>query len=399
MVFTAWKLVKKNQGGFGVDRISLKEYERDLKNNLYKLWIRLNSGSYHPLPVKVVAIPKGKDKIRKLGIPTVEDRIAQMVIKQCLEPRFEKVFHKDSYGYRPKRSALGAIKSVRNNCWKYPWVLDMDIQGFFDTLDHKLLLKAIRRHVPEKWIRMYLNRWLEAPMQELGILKERTKGTPQGGVISPLLANLYLHYTFDKWMEREFPNLSFVRYADDIIVHGITKKQLDFVLLMVSKRMKSCGLRLHPEKTKIVYCQNGRRKEEATHRSFKFLGYTFQPRMTRDTKGEYRVGFLPAVSIESKRELSNKLRRLRIPRRTRWTIYDIAKEVNPMLRGWINYFGKFYPSALNSLLFKLNWKLMRWVINTFKRFKRSKKRAIRFLKLIYKQEPKLFAHWEFGIAF
>jgi RNA-directed DNA polymerase len=191
VVWEAYQRVKANRGSAGVDAQSIQDFEVDLKDNLYKLWNRMASGSYFPPPVRRVEIPKKDGGLRPLGIPTVSDRIAQMVVKMMFEPEVEPYFHPDSYGYRPGKSAIQAVGMVRGRCWRYNWVVDLDIRGFFDNMDHDLLMRAVRKHTDCKWIRLYIERWLKAPVQMGdGSLVNRDKGTPKGGVISPLLVEV-----------------------------------------------------------------------------------------------------------------------------------------------------------------------------------------------------------------
>ena len=220
LVYEAWKRIKANGGAHGVDSVSIEQFESDLSGNLYKIWNRMSSGSYFPPPVRRVEIPKDNGATRPLGIPTVGDRVAQMVVKMVFEPELEPIFHPDSYGYRPGKSAIQAVHQARQRCWKYAWVIDLDIKGFFDCLDHALLMKAVAKHTDCPWVRLYIRRWLAAPViHSDGVVEERQSGTPQGGVISPLLANLYLHYALDAWMQRNYPAIPFERYADDVVVH------------------------------------------------------------------------------------------------------------------------------------------------------------------------------------
>ena len=278
-VLNAYSKVRENKGGAGVDNVSLKDFEKDLKDNLYKLWNRMSSGSYFPKSVKEVEIPKKDGSVRKLGIPTVADRIAQMVVVEMLQPNLEKVFHKDSYGFRKEKRAHDALEKARKLCWRYDWVIDLDIKGFFDNLEHELIMKVVKIHTDKKWVLLYIERWLKSRIQKKdGKLVERSKGTPQGGVISPLLSNMFLHHAFDIWISREFPTVEFERYADDIIVHCKTLEQAEFILSCISKRIERCKLTLHPKKTKIVYCKDGKRNKKFPHTKFTFLGYTFQNR-------------------------------------------------------------------------------------------------------------------------
>jgi RNA-directed DNA polymerase len=309
-VWEAYKRVKANKGAAGVDEQTLKDFEKGVKDNLYKIWNRMSSGSYFPLPVLTVKIPKKNGGERKLGIPTVADRIAQQVVKARLEPELEPLFHEDSYGYRPKKSALEAVGRARERCWRYDWVIDLDIKGFFDNLDQNLLLRAVRKHALEPWIVLYIERWLKAPRQEEdGRLVPREKGTPQGGVISPLLANLFLHYALDRWLAVNYPQVPFERYADDAIVHCRTEGQAQEMRKAIAERLRSCGLELHPEKTKIVYCKDDSRKGTYSNESFDFLSYTFRPRKARNRKGKFFINFSPAVSEHSVQRFPSRRRR------------------------------------------------------------------------------------------
>jgi group II intron reverse transcriptase/maturase len=276
-VWEAFKKVKANQGAAGVDGQSIADFEADLSNNLYKLWNRLSSGSYFPLPVRRVDIPKANGGTRPLGIPTVADRVAQEVARRYLEPRLEPVFHTDSYGYRPGRSAIDAVRQARQRCWRYDWVLDIDVKGYFDSIDWELMLKAVRRHTDCAWVLLYIERWLKAPVQmEDGSVVPRTAGTPQGGVVSPLLANLFLHYAFDTWMARSFPRIPFERYADDAICHCKSAEEAQALWGVLADRFAGCKLVLHPEKTKIVYCKDANRRGDFPNQAFDFLGFSFR---------------------------------------------------------------------------------------------------------------------------
>ena len=401
MVWGAYKGVKANKGGAGVDQVSLEEYEKDLENNLYKLWNRLSSGSYFPPAVKEVTIPKGEGKTRKLGIPTVGDRIAQMVIKEYLEPKLDPIFHNSSYGYRPGRDAHQAAGIAKRNCWRYDWVIDLDIKGFFDEINHELLNKALDRHCQEKWVRMYISRWLESPIQKVGgELEERKKGTPQGGVVSTLLANLFLHYSFDKWMEREYPRMPFERYADDIIIHCTTEQEAVIVLERIRERLQNCCLELHPEKTKIVYCRDGKRKEpKGRPVQFTFLGLDFKSRRCKNSRdGSLFHSFTPAISKKKRIKIVSKLREMNIINRTRDTIKELATELNPKVRGWINYYGQYRKSAMSSVFKCLNDRLVKWTWRKHKRFKGSWRKAREFLQSVQQHNLKLFAHWQHGFT-
>lgn len=399
MVWKAYKKVRSNQGGSGVDEIDMAEYDANRSKHLYKLWNRMASGSYFPPPVKEVEIGKKDGGIRKLGIPTISDRVGQMVVKEYLESRFEKIFSPHSYAYRPGKSAHQALESVRVNCRKSDWVIDLDIKGFFDNIDHGKLLKAVEKHVSEKWCIMYIQRWLQMPIQTKSgeLVHKNGKGTPQGGVISPLLANLFLHYAMDKWLEQTHPTVKYVRYADDAVLHCKSKVQTDYVLRNLGKRMQDCGLELHPEKTKIVYCKDYRRQGTYENVKFDFLGYSFQPRSTvARGKGNLFLGFDCAVSISSKKQIVDKMRELEIPKLTHRSIVGVAQFLDPHIRGWINYYGKFRLSMLNPIFQLLNRKLVQWVRRRYKRYKTSINRAYAWLKRIRIQFPTLFYQWRLG---
>ncbi len=399
VVWDAYKRVKANHGAAGVDKQSLGDFEEDLKNNLYKIWNRMSSGSYFPPPVRVVEIPKGGGGIRPLGVPTVADRVAQMVAKMYLEPLVEPHFHPDSYGYRPGKSALDAVGVTRKRCWRKDWIIDLDIKGFFDNLNHELVMRAVRHHTDIPWILLYVERWLKAPAQkDDGTKEERTKGTPQGGVISPLLSNLFMHYAFDEWLRRNFPSIQFVRYADDAIIHATSLRQAQYVLEAVRRRLKECGLELHPEKTKIVYCKDDDRRGDHAHIKFDFLGYTFRPRRARNRWGKYFVSFLPAVSTKAASRIRSVIREWRLgATRNNQPLEEIARFVNPFVRGWVNYYGRFYRSALTPVLRCLERAMIYWVRRKFKRFKRHKRRAYHWLGRVARREPNLFVLWQIGI--
>ena len=333
-----------------------------------------------------------------MGIPTVGDRIAQMVVRDALEPQVEPDFHRNSYGYRPGRSAHDAIEKARRHCWKSDWVIDVDIKGLFDNLGQQLIMRAVKKHTKEKWVLMYIERWLKAPVEKEGGKREaRIKGTPQGGVISPLLANTFLHHAFDKWMEREFPAVEFERYADDIIVHCKSLTQATHVLNKIRERLEKCGLELNAEKTKIVYCKDSNRKAEFKYTEFTFLGYTFRARPTRSPKGRRFKSFSPAVSKEALKKMAREIRRLKIHRRTEMSIEEIAKMLNPKLRGWIYYYGKFRLVCLKHFLHRLNVRLLKWIRNKYKALRYRVRAAKSWLKNVYKNNPDLFAHWRFGV--
>ncbi len=393
-VWEAYKRVKANQGAAGVDGQSIAAFEEDLINNLYKLWNRMSSGSYFPPPVRRVEIPKHGMGMRPLGIPTVTDRIAQAVVKGYLEPELEKHFHPDSYGYRPRKSAIEALGVARKRCWRYDWVLDLDIKGFYDNIDHDLLMRAVRKHTDCKWVLLYIERWLKAPVQLAdGSLITREKGTPQGGVASPLLANLFLHYALDKWMGRKHPDVLFERYADDVICHCRSQAQAERLHAEIAQRLKDCRLQLHPQKTRVVYCKDENRRRSYPVIQFDFLGYTFRPRKSKDRFGRYYVNFLPAVSNNAAKLMRQTIRRWALHRRVDKSLEDLARMFNPILRGWINYYGRFYRSALHRVFNHLDRRLTRWVTQKYKRLRGHRRRAAHWLQRIQRKQPKLFVHW------
>lgn len=393
----AFKLVRANKGAPGIDEKTIEEFEADLKNNLYKLWNRMSSGSYFPKPVKGVEIPKKNGGVRLLGVPTVEDRIAQMVARMNLEPLIEPVFCDDSYGYRPNKSAIEAISVTRKRCWKYDWLIEFDIKGLFDNIDNELLMKAVRKHTDNKWVILYIERWLKAPMQMPdGTIKERFSGTPQGSVISPILANLFMHYAFDRWMEINNPENLWARYADDGIVHCRTKEEAVHVLKKLTKRLKECKLEIHSEKTAIIYCKDVNRKEEHKNTSFDFLGYTFRTRVSRNRNGQYFACFSPAVSKKACKSFRENIRDIR-KGSTHKSLEQIASEMNPVMRGWANYFGCFRPSEMKNELGQVNLALVCWAIRKYKGLKRHKAKTLDWLGKCAKTRPDLFYHWQMGL--
>lgn len=394
-VWAAFKRVKANQGAAGVDGQSIAEFEAGLKANLYKLWNRLSSGSYLPPPVRRVDIPKADGGVRPLGIPTVADRIAQEVVRRRLEVQLEPRFHRDSYGYRPGRSAIDALGVARQRCWRADWVLDLDIKAFFDSIDHELLLTALRKHTNCRWVLLYVARWLRAPaQQEDGSLVPRTAGTPQGGVVSPLLANLFLHYAFDKWMDREHPCIPFERYADDIICHCRTQAEARALREALEKRFAACRLALHPGKTKIVYCKDTNRGGDYPVVAFDFLGYTFRPRLAKWPNGKYGVSFLPAASTTALKDIRRVIRHWKFARRSDKDLLDLARMFGPYIRGWINYFSRFYKSAMYATLSNIDRYLVIWVQRKYKRYRQRPAAARRWLAEVIKRSPVLFPHWK-----
>lgn len=393
-VWNAWLKVKGNQGAPGIDGQTLMDFEENLKNNLYKIWNRMSSGSYFPCPVKAVEILKAHGPgIRVLGVPTIIDRIAQTVAASHLEAKVEPIFHPNSYGYRPKRSALDAVGTCRKRCWKYDWVIDLDIRKFFDSVPWDLVVKAVEAHTAEPWVLLYVKRWLAAPLQRPdGTLQARDRGTPQGSAISPVLANLFMHYAFDMWLSRTFPTVVFERYADDAVVHCTTLAQAEEVLLKLQERMADVGLQLHPDKTKIAYCKDSNRQGNFELFSFTFLGYTFRPREAHRKDGKKFTSFLPAISKEALKKISQQVRSWRLHRRTGSTAKDLAQDINPIVRGWITYYGAYYISALYPLLQRINTYLYRWMMKKYKRLNTWKKATTAMLKGV-ERHPNFFAHW------
>lgn len=394
-VWEAYRRVKANQGAAGVDGQSIIEFEADLKNNLFKLWNRMSSGSYFPPPVRRVEIPKDNGGRRPLGIPTVADRMAQTVVKRYLEPILEKHFHPDSYGYRPGKSAIEAIGTARQRCWRYDWVLDLDIKGFFDSIDHRLLMRALRKHTDCRWVLLYIERWLKVPVQlEDGSLIPRERGTPQGGVISPLLANLFLHYAFDKWIQRHYPRIPFERYADDGICHCRSKVEAEGLRLAIERRFAECGLELNLQKTRVVYCKDDNRRGDYPEQKFDFLGYMFRPRTSKSRQDRYFVNFSPAISAKAAKSIRETMRQWRMHRQSDKSLEDLARISNPVIRGWINYYGSFYKSALYPVFQTLNNILARWASRKYKRLRGRKRAAHLWLQRIADGQPCLFAHWQ-----
>ncbi len=395
MVKAAYRKVRSNKGAAGVDLESLESFRANELNNLYVLWNRLSSGSYFPKPVRSVMIPKGDGKRRELGIPTVTDRIAQQVIKDYLEPRIEATFVFQSYGYRPLKSAHQAVTAVAENVREYSWVVDLDIKSFFDEVDHELLMKAVERHVPENWVKMYIRRWLESPISKPnGILQAKDgRGTPQGGVISPLLANLFLHYVLDKWIMKEYPGIAFVRYADDIILHCQKEEQAKEILEAVKERLGACKLRLNEEKTKVVYCMNYRRKKRKDYaKKFDFLGFTFKPRLLQNKSGGLFLGYSCSISQRAQSRIMKSWRHRDWLSRG-LSLQDIANEINVQMKGVISYYGKFNKWLLSKLYMHIGLRLVKWVLAKYKRFKRHYRRGFQWLTDLKRSYPNLFYHW------
>lgn len=400
LVYEAYKAVKSNRGAAGVDEQTIEQFDADLSGNLYRIWNRMSSGSYFPPPVRAVSIPKKSGGERILGVPTVADRVAQMVVKSVIESILDPIFPSDSYGYRPNKSALDAVGVTRERCWKYDWVLEFDIKGLFDNIDHELLLRAVRKHITCKWALLYIERWLRAPMVlEDGTTKERSCGTPQGGVVSPILANLFMHYAFDVWMTRTHPALPWCRYADDGLVHCRTEQEAETLKVALQARLAECHLEMHPTKTKIVYCKDGKRKGKYPNVKFDFLGYCFRPRRVRRLRDNSLFGgFNPAVSSSAMKAMRETIRDLNLRRQTQLSLQDIAQQLNPLLRGWIAYYGRYAPSALYPVLRYVNQTLVAWAMRKFKRFKRHKVPASQFLQRLATECVDLFVHWRIGMT-
>ena len=396
-VWAAWLQVKANHETHGVDGETIEAFEQRLGKNLYKLWNRMSSGSYFPPPVRAVEIPKGNGKTRLLGIPTVADRIAQAVVRNHLEAQVEPCFHRDSYAYRLSRSALDAVAVIRGRCWEYNWVLEFDIKGAFDHIDHELMMKAVRHHTRCPWVALYVERWLKAPMMRGQEIVERTEGTPQGGGVSPVLFNLYMHYAFDTWMAKNFADRPFVRYADDGLVHCKGEAEARRLQEAIGARLKACGLELHPEKTRIVYCRDGNRKRDYPNTSFDFLGYTFRGRLAKSKRGIYFNSFSPALSGKAAKRIRERMREWNIGRWTDAEIEDIAERVNPTLRGWWNYYAAFYMSACKRVIGHLNDILVKWAVRKYRRFKRGRIKARVWLRRLAERAPGLLYHWKLGV--
>ncbi|MBI4648200.1 MAG: group II intron reverse transcriptase/maturase [Bacteroidia bacterium] len=390
MVTEAYKSVKKGGESAGIDGVSFTEFAENLSGNLYKIWNRMASGSYFPPSVKEVEIRKNDGKMRKLGIPTIGDRIAQSVVKEHLEKAVDSKFEENSYGYRKGMSAETALQKCKENCWKYAWVIDLDIKGFFDNIDRDLLMETVREHTEEKWVLMYIERWLNASIiKKDGTQVTREKGTPQGGVISPLLANIFLDKVFDKWLLQTFKGVTFERYADDIIIHCQSQKAAEYILDKVRIRLQDFKLETHPDKTKIVYCKQANRNEKYSVNSFKFLGVEFRPQKVKNKQGEPKSSF---------KKIGDYIKSLSLHKQTDRDIYQLTELINDRLTGWFNYFKKWgIQQECGYFFYKLNQRLIKWAMNRYKRLN-SKRKAIGFLRVNQKLNPNLFVHWKYGFC-
>jgi RNA-directed DNA polymerase len=398
LVVQAYREVKEKAGAAGIDQETIEDFERNLKDNLYCIWNRMSSGSYFPPAVKGVPIPKKSGGTRLLGVPTVSDRIAQTVVKIMLEPVLEPLFDENSFGYRPNKSAHDAVAVTRKRCWEFDWVVEFDIKGLFDNIDHSLLMKALRIHCNCKWILLYVERWLKSPLQDKeGNIINRDKGTPQGGVVSPILANLFLHYAFDAWLKREMPTIMFCRYADDGLLHCRSQRQAEYVLKRIAQRFLECGLEIHPTKSGIIYCKDKNRKGNHERISFDFLGFTFQPRRCVNGKGVIHPNFLPAISRTSRKAINQEMRSWHIQIKNDKSLLDLSNMFDPILQGWNNYYGRFYPSAMKATWKHFNEYLARWVRRKYKRFSWHKRRSFQYLNRLAREKPHLFTHWKLGV--
>ena len=392
-VAKAYQKVRKGGKAVGIDQQSWADFDKEPERNLYVIWNRLASGSYHPQPVREVEIPKKDGSKRKLGIPTLRDRIAQQVVKDYMEKRIDKLFHENSYGYRPLKSAHQAIEQVRQNTFGFDWVLDMDISKFFDEVDHDLTLKAVSHVMEEKWVLMYVERWLKMPVQKQDgtVEPKQGKGTPQGGVISPLLANLYLHFAMDKWLSNHYHTVRFVRYADDVVIHCSTHQQAEQVKEALINRLAEVKLKVNESKTHIAYCKDYRRKESHEKVKFEFLGFSYQPRARKSKRdGKNFMAFTAEISQTNKKRIIQTIRELGVWRDTRVEIQSIAAQLNAKLRGWINYYGLYSKRSLRIALVKVEERLVKWLK---KKHKAGTRKARAKLKVIRRENPELFYHW------
>ena len=394
LVWESYQRVKANRGAAGIDAVSIDEFDRDRNRNLYRIWNRLSSGSYFPPAVKAVPIPKKSGGTRTLGVPTVGDRIAQTAVVLVLEPLLEPVFHPDSYGYRPGKSAHDAIAVTRQRCWQRDWVLEYDIRGLFDNIDHHLLLKALRHHCDEPWVLLHVQRWLTVPMKgQGGETIPRTVGTPQGGPLSPILANLFLHYALDRWLAQTHPYIPFCRYADDGILHCNSEAQALWMHEQLATRLGACGLEMHPEKTRVVYSKDSRRTRSYEHIQFDFLGYTFRPRRVASRHGRIFTGFTPALSRQAMKGMRQSLRQRRLFKHSELSLERLAELLAPLVRGWMAYYCRFRGSEFQSIADHIDGSIVRWAMRKFKRLRGHKMRALAWLRRLKRKSPGLFVHW------
>jgi len=401
MVVDAYQRVRRGGKGVGVDGESWDKFDQRLEDNLYVIWNRLASGTYHPMAVRETEIPKKDGSKRKLGIPTLRDRIAQSVVKDYLEKRIDHKFHNNSYGYRPLKSSKAAIEEVRKNCGISDWVIDLDISRFFDEIDQELLMKAVEHMVEEKWVKMYVGRWLAMKTQDTdGLLHDRQgKGTPQGGVISPLLANIFLHYALDKWLEKHYGHISFVRYADDMIIHCSTKQEADMLLEAIKERLAQVKLRLNEKKTHIVYCKDYRRRQQHQKVQFDFLGFSYQPRIARSKykEGSSFTGFTAEISKDNQKKIREEIKNSVNWRNSRMEITAIADKLNSKLRGWINYFGTYSKRSLRRTLQQLDYRLIKWLMVKHKMS--GTRMATAHLRKLMRENRIMFFHWTKGYSY
>jgi RNA-directed DNA polymerase len=390
----AWEKVRGARGAPGADGVTIAEFEGNLKDNLYRIWNRMASGTYFPPPVKAVEIPKADGGTRMLGVPSVGDRVAQTVAAARIGAVVEPLFHDDSYGYRPGRSGLDAAGTCRERCWKYDWVLDLDVSRFFDSVSWDLMLKAAEAQDVPRWVVLYVRRWLAAPVvMPDGSVAEREAGTPQGSAVSPVLANLFMHYAFDAWMTANFPDCPFERYADDAVVHCRSLERTREVRAALEERMGQVGLRLHPGKTRIVYCKDGKRRGPWDGPvSFDFLGFTFRARSARGKHGRF-TGFIPAISTRNKARISAEITSWKLHRLVNLTERQLSERISGQVRGWMGYYGKFCRSELYPLLARINYRIQEWGRNKYKRL-RSRKKMREAWHRLTSRCPWLFPHWQ-----
>jgi group II intron reverse transcriptase/maturase len=392
-VWRAWEQVRDNKGAPGADGQSVAAFEERLEDNLHRIWNRMSSGTWFPPPVRAAVIPKAGGGTRTLGVPTVADRVAQAVAANRIVTVTEKFFHAGSYGYRPGRGAHDALAVARERCWKSGWVAGFDIRAFSGSVPHGLVVRAVEGLRLAAWVLLYVKRWLAAPViMPDGEVRARDRGTPQGSVVSPVLASLFLHWAFDAWMDREFPDCPFERYADDGLIHCTSAARARQVLAALEQRMKEVGLELHPAKTRIIYCKDYRRlKPWDGPVSFDFLGYEFRP---RDTMGKYSrfTGFDLAVSPKALKRMNAVVSGWRLHRHTGLTWEQLTSWIGPVIHGWMTYYGRFRRSVLDPLLARINYHVQKWIRRKYRRLK-SYKAMKRAWDRITAQTPGLLPHW------